>query len=54
MARNWYGEKKIIKDDMYIRKYAKESDLLWEKIEMVLWIFFGYLYFHFIVMGWTL
>ena len=36
MARNWYGEKKIIKDDMYLRKYAKESDILWEKIKMVL------------------
>ena len=54
MARNWYGEKKIVKEDMYTKKYVTTSDIRWEKIKMVLWFFFGYLYFHFIIMGWTL
>jgi len=52
MARNWYGQKKIIKEDMYTRKYATEADVRMEIYKMILWIVAGYLYFHFVIMGW--
>ena len=54
MARNIFGNKKIVKIDKHSRSKYTESDIRWEKIKMVLWVFFGYLYFHFIIMGWTL
>ena len=54
MSRDIFGNKKIVKIDKHSRSKYTESDIRWEKIKMVLWVFFGYLYFHFIIMGWTL
>jgi hypothetical protein len=54
MARNWYGSKRITQEDRYTRKSSKhtDSDIRWEKFKMVLWVLLGYIYLHFIVMGW--
>jgi hypothetical protein len=52
MARNWYGAKKIIKEDLYTRHTVSESDIRWEWIKGFIWLGFGYAYFHFIIAGW--
>ena len=54
MSRDFWGNKKIINVDKFSKVTYSESDIRWEKIKIVLWVFFGYLYFHFIIMGWTL
>jgi hypothetical protein len=54
MARNWYGNKRIIKEDLYTKKRVTDSDVRSEYWKMVLWILIGYLFFHFIIMGWTI
>ena len=54
MSRTFFGTKRIVKIDKHTKSKYTESDIRWEKIKMVLWLFFGYLYFHFIIMGWTI
>ena len=54
MPRTVFGTKKVVRIDKHSRSKYTESDIRWEKFKMVLWVFFGYLYFHFIIMGWTL
>ena len=56
MARNWYGQKRIIKEDKYTRKSNQYSEweITKEKLKIVIWLILGYGYFHFIVMGWGL
>ena len=55
MARNWYGQKRISKEDRYTRRTNQHSewDITKEKLKIVLWLVLGYGYFHFIAMGWT-
>jgi hypothetical protein len=56
MARNWLGNKKITREDKYTRKSSKytDSEIRWEQFKIVLWLVLGYLWFHFIIMGWTI
>jgi Trk-type K+ transport system membrane component len=55
MARNWYGSHKVTREDMYTSKVKyTDSDIRKEKFKMVLWVLVGYLFFHFIVMGWSI
>jgi len=55
MARNWLGNKKITRQDRYTSKSKfTQSDIRWEQFKIVIWLLLGYVYFHFIVMGWTL
>ena len=51
MARNWYGEKKINKEDMYTKTYVTNTDIRWEIIKIVIWIVLGILYAYFVVFG---
>jgi hypothetical protein len=53
MARNWLGNRKITKEDMYTKSRVTDADVRWEYIKMVIWLALGYGYFHFVVMGWT-
>jgi hypothetical protein len=55
MARNIFGSKIITKEDKYTRNSRStftKADERWEYFKMFLWILSGYLYFHFVVMGW--
>ena len=54
MARNWYGNKRIIKEDLYTKKRISSGDVQSEYWKIVFWILGGYLYFHFVMMGWRL
>ena len=56
MARNWYCQKRIIKEDKYTRKSNQYSEweITKEKLKIVIWLILGYGYSHFIVMGWGL
>ena len=55
MARNWLGHKKITKEDRYTGKSKfTDADIRWEQIKIVLLILIAYLWFHFIIVGWTL
>jgi len=57
MARNIWGNKKITSEDKYTKSTRitfTKQDEYWEIFKMFLWIALGYIYFHFIIMGWTL
>jgi hypothetical protein len=54
MARNWYGNKRITKEDLYTKKRISSGDVQSEYLKMVCWVLGGYLYFYFIMMGWRL
>jgi hypothetical protein len=54
MARTWYGDKRIIKEDLYTKKRISKGDVRSEYWKIVFWILGGYLYFHFVMMGWRL
>ena len=34
------------------KRAATQADVNWEYVKMVMWLVAGYLYFHFVVMGW--
>ena len=53
MARNWYGNKRITKEDLYTKKRVSNSDVRSEYWKIALWLLGGYLYFHFVMRGWT-
>ena len=55
MARNIFGTKKITKEDRYTRGRTTftKSDEYWEYFKMFLILLIGYIFFHFIVMGWS-
>jgi hypothetical protein len=53
MARNWYGNKRITKEDMYTKKRISNSDVRSEYLKMVCWVLGGYLYLHFVMGVWT-
>jgi len=52
MARNIFGYKKVTKEDMHTKMKVTHADVRGEYVKMVLWVLAGYLFFHFIVMGW--
>ncbi len=55
MARDWLGNKKIIKEDKYTGKSKfTDANIRWEQFKIVLLILIAYIWFHFIIMGWTL
>ncbi len=52
MARNWYGQKRISKDDLYTRKTkTTNADIRWEIYKIVLWVVLFILYTYFVIMG---
>jgi len=59
MARDIFGNKKVTREDRYTKKSTKysnysSSDIRWEQFKIFIYILLGYIYFHFIVMGWTI
>ena len=52
MARKWYGDPKITKEYLYTKKRVTRSEIRGEYWKVVMWVLVGYLYFHFIIMGW--
>ena len=54
MARDIFGNRKITKEDLYTKKRVTSTDLRGEWWKIVFWLLGGYLYFHFIMMGWTI
>ena len=53
MARNWLGNRKVTKEDMYTKIRVTDSDVRMEYFKGVLWLILGYLYFHFVIAGWV-
>lgn len=51
MLRNWYGHKKIVKEDRYTRNSNRYSEweITKEKLQIVLYIALGALYIYFII-----
>ena len=52
MARDIFGNRRVTKEDLYTKKRVTHSDVRSEYWKMVIWVLAGYLFFHFIVMGW--
>jgi len=52
MARDIFGNRRVTKQDLYTKKRVTHSDVRGEYWKMVLWVLAGYLFFHFIIMGW--
>ena len=52
MARDIFGNRRITKEDLYTKKRVTHSDVRGDYVKMVLWVLTGYLFFHFIIMGW--
>ena len=36
------------------KRSVTEADVRWEYFKGVVWLILGYLYFHFVIMGWAL
>ena len=53
MARDVFGNRKLTNDDMYTKKLVSDADVRMEYVKGVFWLVCGYLFFHFIIMGWT-
>ena len=51
MARDIFGNKKVVKIDKHSRSKYSESDIHWEKFKIVIWIVLGILYAYFVVFG---
>ncbi len=49
MARDIFGNQKVIKIDKRSRSKYTESDIRWEKFKMVIWIVLGALYMYYII-----
>jgi len=52
MARDIFGNRRVTKQDLYTKKRVTHSDVRGEYWKMVLWVLAGYLFFHFVIMGW--
>ena len=54
MARNVFGSRKITREDRYTKGKISftKSDEYWEYFKMFMICVGGYLFFHFIIMGW--
>ena len=49
MARDIFGNQKVIKIDKHSRSKYSESDIRWEKFKIVIWIILGVLYTYYII-----
>ena len=54
MARDIFGNRRVTKQDLYTKKRVTHSDVRGEYWKMVLWVLAGYLFFHFVIMGWEI
>lgn len=36
------------------KRSVTQADVRWEYIKGIVWLILGYLYFHFVIMGWAL
>ena len=54
MARDIFGNRRVTKEDLYTKKRVTYADVRSEYVKMVIWVLGGYLFFHFVVMGWSL
>ena len=52
MARDIFGNRRVTKQDLYTKKRVSHSDVRSEYWKMVIWVLAGYLFFHFVIMGW--
>ena len=52
MARDVFGNRKITKEDMYTKMKVTNADVRMEYLKGIIWLVLGYLYFHFLIMGW--
>ena len=52
MARDIFGNRRVTKEDLYTKKRVSHSDVRSEYWKMVIWVLAGYLFFHFVIMGW--
>jgi hypothetical protein len=52
MARDIFGNRRVTKEDLYTKKRVTHSDVRGEYWKMVIWVLAGYLFFHFVIMGW--
>ena len=48
MARDIFGNQKVIKIDKHSRSKYTESDIHWEQFKIFIWIVLGALYIYFI------
>ena len=49
MARDIFGNKKIVKIDKHSRSKYTESDVHWEQFKMILWVVMFLLYMYFVI-----
>ena len=49
MARDIFGNKKVVKIDKHSRSKYSESDIRWEKFKIFIWILLGVLYTYYII-----
>ncbi len=49
MARNVFGQKRVIKEDSYLKSKTTEWDISKEKLKIALWIVLGVLYTYYII-----
>jgi|TARA_B110000263_G_scaffold234918_1_gene232960 hypothetical protein len=54
MARDVFGNKKITTEDLYTKKRISNGDIQSEYVKIIFMIVCGYIFFHFIIMGWTI
>ena len=53
MARDVFGNRKLVKEDMYTKKMITDADVRMEYYTGFFWVIAGYSYFHFVIMGWS-
>ena len=49
MARDIFGNQKVIKIDKHSRSKYSESDIRWEKFKIVIWLVLGGVWTYFII-----
>jgi hypothetical protein len=49
MARDIFGNKKVVKIDRHTRSKYTDSDIRWEKFKMVIWLLLGGIYAYIIL-----
>jgi hypothetical protein len=54
MGRDIFGNRRVTKEDLYTKKRVSHSDVRSEYWKIVFWVLGGYLFFHFVIMGWTI
>ena len=52
MSRDLFGNRKVTREDMYTKVKITDADVRMEYVKGFLWLACGYLYFHFVIMGW--